>query len=68
MPAAPRDLIHSIKAINDISWSSEEERVELRSAISAALARVETPWETALRLVFTEVRSTTARQTQTHNI
>ncbi|KAI1180228.1 O-methyltransferase-domain-containing protein [Nemania sp. FL0916] len=47
-------LLLELNALKCGSFASTAQRVQVKDALLAALSRIETPWETALRLVFTE--------------
>lgn len=49
-------LLQELGSLDKSRMSDNAERVQIKEALSAALSRLETPWETALRIVFTQVR------------
>ena len=50
-----RRLIQELNDLEKSTLSDDAERVQIKDALAAALSRLETPWETALRIVFTQV-------------
>ena len=50
-----RRLLGEIGSLDQSSCGNNAERVQIKEALGAALSRLETPWETALRIVFTQV-------------
>ena len=53
--AKARRLIQELNDLEKSTLSDNAERVQIKDALGAALSRLETPWETALRIVFTQV-------------
>ena len=53
--AKARRLIQELNDLEKSNLSDNTERVQIKEALGAALSRLETPWETALRMVFTQV-------------
>ena len=54
--AKAKRLIQELNDLEQSTLSDNAERVQIKEALGAALSRLETPWETALRTVFTQVR------------
>ena len=50
-----RRLLQQLNILDQSKTSDDAERVQIKEALGAALLRLETPWETALRIVFTQV-------------
>ena len=50
-----RRLLQQLNSLDQSKTSDDAERVLIKEALGAALSRLETPWETALRIVFTQV-------------
>lgn len=50
-----RRLLEEINSLNQSSCGNNAERVQIKEALGAAVSRLETPWETALRIVFMQV-------------
>ena len=48
-------LLHDLNNLDQQNIANDSEREQIREALNAALSRIETPWETALRLIFTQV-------------
>ena len=48
-------VVDLVQHIDRDSFKDENERTKAKFAAMALLARIETPWETALRLFFMEV-------------
>ena len=48
-------LFQELSNLDHSSLSDNAERVQIKEALGAALSRLETPWETVLRIVFTQV-------------
>ena len=50
-----RRLLQELSNLDQSNVNNNAERIQLKEALAAALSRLETPWETALRIVFTQV-------------
>ena len=50
-----RRLLQQLNSLDQSKTSDDAERVQIKEALGAALSRLETPWETAFRMVFTQV-------------
>ena len=50
-----RRLLQQLNSLDQSKTSGDAERVQIKEALGAALSRLETPWETAFRMVFTQV-------------
>lgn len=48
-------LAEDLQSIHSESFTSDADRVKVKDAVMAALPHLETPWETAFRLVFLQV-------------
>ena len=53
-------LMQTLSNLDRSNTCSNAERVQIKEALSAALSRLETPWETAVRIAFTQVGLTRA--------
>lgn len=48
-------LLNQLSSLSGTSFPSESQRVQVKDALTSALARIQTPWETAFSIVFTQV-------------
>ena len=51
------NTVQSLDAVSNVAPTNEADRISLKSALFAAISRLETPWETAYRYFFSGVRS-----------
>lgn len=50
-----QQLVQELTHLKQSDLSDDAERLQVKEALSNALARLETPWEASLRIVFTHV-------------